>query len=252
VWEYVDPSDTSRYEQNIITRDSLRSDGRYYIEMNLLRPCTLDTATSFVWRNTIDGESLAYKLAADSGESWVELQTPTFRSTARVARIFTGLILGHAVAVKRIDYYTYRIGDLDSLLGLTEYLASGFGLVGQDYDGFPVRRIRGAIIGGVHYGRITSVNGEITLPSSEPILRQNYPNPFNPSTRVQIVLPYSTWIDVRVYNLLGQTVAVLAEGKKQAGTHTLAFDSGILASGVYFCRLQTSSAVQTIKMSIVK
>ncbi|MBP1654322.1 MAG: Por secretion system C-terminal sorting protein, partial [Bacteroidetes bacterium] len=69
-------------------------------------------------------------------------------------------------------------------------------------------------------------------------LGQNYPNPFNPSTSIQYGLPVRSFVTLTVYNMLGQEVATLIEGEREAGYHTAKFDARNLASGVYLYRLQ--------------
>lgn len=83
-------------------------------------------------------------------------------------------------------------------------------------------------------------------------LSQNYPNPFNPSTNIQFSLPQSGLAMLKVYNLLGQEVATLVNERLTAGAHTVQFNAGQLASGVYIYRLTSGSFVQTRKMMLIK
>jgi hypothetical protein len=83
-------------------------------------------------------------------------------------------------------------------------------------------------------------------------LQQNYPNPFNPVTKIKYSVPYSTLISLKVYNLLGQEVAILVEGKKQVGTYTVFFDGSGLSSGVYYYRLETNEFTNTKKLLLLK
>lgn len=83
-------------------------------------------------------------------------------------------------------------------------------------------------------------------------LDQNYPNPFNPSTLINFSLPQAGDIKLSVYNILGQRVAVLANGKFTAGTHTVRFDGTGLASGMYLYRLEAGNLVTQKKMMLVK
>lgn len=83
-------------------------------------------------------------------------------------------------------------------------------------------------------------------------LGQNYPNPFNPSTRIEFDLPASTFVTLKVYNLLGQEVATLVNGEKVVGRHYAEFDARALSTGVYFYRLATDQFVSTKKMLLIK
>lgn len=83
-------------------------------------------------------------------------------------------------------------------------------------------------------------------------LEQNYPNPFNPTTSLIFDLAVSGRARLAVYNVLGEQVAVLAEGNFTAGRHELAFDGNGLASGVYIYRLETNGRVAEKKMVMMK
>ena len=83
-------------------------------------------------------------------------------------------------------------------------------------------------------------------------LKQNYPNPFNPATTIEYALPASGQVTLTVFNLLGQEVAVLANGVQSAGVHAVRFDARELNSGVYFYRLEGSGFRNTRKMLLLK
>lgn len=100
-------------------------------------------------------------------------------------------------------------------------------------------------------GLSTSLRDDKTLPEGFE-LSQNYPNPFNPTTNIQFSLPQTSNIRLSVHNLLGQTVAVLAEGTYMSGTHMIQFNASHLASGMYFYRLQTGDRFMARKMMLVK
>jgi hypothetical protein len=68
-------------------------------------------------------------------------------------------------------------------------------------------------------------------------LEQNYPNPFNPATSIRFTVPHAGPVDLEVFNTLGQRIAVLANGVKEAGTYTVRFEAATIPSGVYFYRL---------------
>ena len=83
-------------------------------------------------------------------------------------------------------------------------------------------------------------------------LNQNYPNPFNPSTNISFNLPTSGDVTLEVYNIQGQKVAILVNGFKSSGQHTVAFDASNLASGVYVYRLTSINSVQVKRMLLIK
>jgi hypothetical protein len=83
-------------------------------------------------------------------------------------------------------------------------------------------------------------------------LDQNYPNPFNPSTTIRYGLPTRAHVTLAVFNTLGQKVATLVQGEQEAGDHEVRFDATNLASGVYLCRLQAGSFLETKKLSLLR
>jgi hypothetical protein len=100
-------------------------------------------------------------------------------------------------------------------------------------------------------GPATTDIGTNILPSTL-TLHQNYPNPFNPTTRIQLTVVKRQWTIVRVNDVFGRDVATLLSAMKDPGTYTLEFNGGGLASGVYYCRLQSGETVQVRKMMLVK
>jgi hypothetical protein len=90
-----------------------------------------------------------------------------------------------------------------------------------------------------------------TLPEDF-ILHQNYPNPFNPSTRISFSIPHSSFVSLRVYDLLGREVATLVNEQLGTGNYERTFNAEGLTSGVYFYRLQAGGFVQTKKLLLLR
>ena len=83
-------------------------------------------------------------------------------------------------------------------------------------------------------------------------LEQNYPNPFNPSTTIEFSLPRTSQVTVKVYNMLGESVASLVDEELNVGTYTTQWNASGMASGVYFYRIQTGDFVDTKKLLLLK
>lgn len=99
---------------------------------------------------------------------------------------------------------------------------------------------------------VTDVNEkQLTIPSSF-ILRQNFPNPFNPSTIINYELPIEANVSLRVYDILGNLVAILADGYKSADSHNVTFSGDGLTSGVYFYELNAGTVSRYNKMLLLK
>jgi len=102
-----------------------------------------------------------------------------------------------------------------------------------------------------HYASVPHLSGNSTVPERF-TLYQNYPNPFNPSTVISYYLPHSSEIRVDIYNLLGQRVETLFNGRQEGGVHSVRWDASNSASGIYFVRLQSQNLTQTRKMLLLK
>ncbi len=83
---------------------------------------------------------------------------------------------------------------------------------------------------------VTAVPRDRGLPTAF-TLRPNVPNPFNPSTRLEYDVPARAAIRLEVVDLLGRTIAVLAEGEEEPGVHSVVWNAGAHASGIYIAAL---------------
>ena len=83
-------------------------------------------------------------------------------------------------------------------------------------------------------------------------LEQNYPNPFNPSTIISYGVPEGGEVSVKVYNMLGQVVATLAEGYQAEGRYTVSFDASGLSAGIYLYTIESATVKLTRRMTLLK
>jgi choice-of-anchor B domain-containing protein len=83
-------------------------------------------------------------------------------------------------------------------------------------------------------------------------LNQNYPNPFNPSTLINFSIPRSEFVNLSVYNSLGEKVSELVNEYKSAGEYSVGFDAAELSSGIYVAKFTAGSFNQIIKMALLK
>ena len=83
-------------------------------------------------------------------------------------------------------------------------------------------------------------------------LSQNYPNPFNPTTNIEFVISHSSFVTLKVYDVLGREVQTLVSEYKPSGKYTIRFDASKLASGVYFYRLRAGSYSNVKKLVLLK
>ena len=79
-----------------------------------------------------------------------------------------------------------------------------------------------------------------------------YPNPFNPSTNLSLELNTTADISVKIFNVMGQLVDVIAEGTYSPNTYNWTWNAENLASGVYLVRTQVGSSVENQKVMLLK
>ncbi|MEX0609615.1 MAG: T9SS type A sorting domain-containing protein [Balneolaceae bacterium] len=107
-------------------------------------------------------------------------------------------------------------------------------------------------LGYVEAGEFVSNEGEIEAPNSIS-LSQNYPNPFNPTTQISFNLPKAQKVTLKVYDLLGREVAIIANTQRfSAGMNNMNFDATNLSSGIYIYRLTGTGFTLTKKMTLIK
>ncbi|MDZ7342415.1 MAG: T9SS type A sorting domain-containing protein, partial [candidate division KSB1 bacterium] len=90
-----------------------------------------------------------------------------------------------------------------------------------------------------------------TIPT-EFALHQNYPNPFNPTTTIGFDLPQPVHVTLKIFDIKGQEVAELVNGKHQAGVHKIVWDASNKANGVYFCQLIAGDFKSVRKLILMK
>jgi hypothetical protein len=83
-------------------------------------------------------------------------------------------------------------------------------------------------------------------------LQQNYPNPFNPSTTIAYALPSAGTVRLELRDALGRLVAVLADGRHEAGVYAVRIDRGALASGIYTYTMRAGDYVASRRMTLVR
>jgi len=83
-------------------------------------------------------------------------------------------------------------------------------------------------------------------------LLRNYPNPFNPNTIINYQLQMSSDVTLKVFDILGNEVASLVNGKQNAGSYEVEFNGANLSSGIYFYTLKAEGFSETKRMLLLK
>ena len=144
-------------------------------------------------------------------------------------------------------------GDVRLSWNMTSEIDSDLHLVIKG-EAFNLKEIASIDVPTTSLDEMVVVVGDISsfMAPEEFALSAAYPNPFNPSTSLDLSLDNSGNVSVKVYNVVGQVVATLANGHMNAGYHTLTWDASSMASGMYFVKVETGSNVAVQKMMLMK
>jgi hypothetical protein len=83
-------------------------------------------------------------------------------------------------------------------------------------------------------------------------LSQNYPNPFNPITIINYELPITNYVELSIYNLLGQKVTTVVSERQKAGHYQVQWDAQDFGSGIYYYKIEAGDFVDVKKMILLR
>ncbi len=83
-------------------------------------------------------------------------------------------------------------------------------------------------------------------------LYQNYPNPFNPTTAIKYSVSITSFVNIKIFDVLGREVSILVNEEEKPGNYNITFNASKLSSGLYFCRMQAGNVEEAIKLLLIK
>jgi len=83
-------------------------------------------------------------------------------------------------------------------------------------------------------------------------LEQNYPNPFNPVTKIEYSVPVNSNVSIKVFDILGNELCTLFDGKRQPGNYEVTFNGSKLSSGIYLYQMKSDHFMETKKLVLLK
>ncbi|MFH0736158.1 MAG: T9SS type A sorting domain-containing protein [bacterium] len=131
-------------------------------------------------------------------------------------------------------------------------ITQGIGVISYGYNntpGFP--GLAAAIINGDTLGTFTNIKNQNLIQNYYNI-SQNYPNPFNPTTTIEFVIPKTEYVEINIFNSLGQKVQTLLNKIISSGFHNIQFDGKKFSSGIYFYQIKTENYCESKKMILLK
>ncbi|MDI6767396.1 MAG: T9SS type A sorting domain-containing protein [Bacteroidota bacterium] len=213
----------------------------------------LRNPTNIRYNNKLAGELLTLKLniaASDLGITPHGYGELVFKDTGTATNILNNKKLRNLVstvdsALTLYSYTKYNYKQLGvSLQNINNAFDGGFDTISTSSlriapvrPAFSVPYIRTHPEPSVVLEFQTQPDEDQELPDNSALL-QNYPNPFNPLTTIEFLLPEPSKVTLKVYNVLGQEVAVLFDQiELEADLQVVDFDASGLSSGVYFYQL---------------
>ena len=109
-----------------------------------------------------------------------------------------------------------------------------------------------ARVGGEEYGEPFTTSSEQGPEETTGALREPYPNPARGAVTVPYDVADAAPVRLEVVDLLGRTVAVLADGVQPAGSYEAPFDTAQLAAGVYVLRLVTPAGTTARRLAVTR
>jgi len=95
------------------------------------------------------------------------------------------------------------------------------------------------------------LNTEVSVPADF-FISNAYPNPFNPTTTLSVELNTETYVSMKVFNVMGQLIEVIAEGSMNGGAHVITWDASQLPSGIYLIHTEAGNTIHQQKVMLLK
>lgn len=137
----------------------------------------------------------------------------------------------------------------DSVVPDSAYIWMG---IADTSVGGPTQAAGYAYVDELSLGPPTSVEEISSIIPENFEMKQNYPNPFNPSTKIEYSIPEASFVQLKVYDILGNEVATLVNEVQSPGVYRADFTADNLSSGLYIAQLRTENFVKSIKMTLMK
>jgi len=185
-------------------------------------------------------------LSTNGGTSWLQITldgTTVYSMAASGNNVFAGTYQSGIFLSQNtgVDWYEINQGLPVGITVKAIQVKDGFVFAGTEQGVW--RRLMSEITG------VDNISSEVLSKYS---LHQNYPNPFNPVTSIQYAIGSRQFVQLKVYDVLGNEIATMVNEEKSAGTYELNWDASNLPSGIYFYKLQAGEYAETKKMILLK
>jgi hypothetical protein len=225
----------------------------------LLRTATASTTDWGFSPNAVnDGDSTTYWKSVSGKTQWISIN---FEKTISISNV--KLQWGTVYATTYYFFLTKESGDAEAVYttttgdgGIDDISVSGVGrslriLCLQNTTVNDPYILKEVEVYGTNIS--TSADGaSVRSVPEEYSVEQNYPNPFNPSTVIGYRIPTTNIVSLKVYNILGEEIAILVNAEQEKGKHTVTFNASKLSSGIYFYTFRAGTFSKTSMMLLLK
>ena len=196
---------------------------------------------------SLAGSTVHYLSDVANGRFIVQYHVPAYGATAPYI-FFDFQVILHANGNIQVNLANVNEADVaEATLGIED----GLGMDGLSAN---FNNVGGRLADGMSYLFIEP--GNIVVDADETPtafgLLKAWPNPFNPTTRLSFQLPETAQATVRLMDVAGRQVAVLASGLMERGEHQLTVDASHLASGIYFAQVESQGHMAVTKLTLVR
>ncbi len=261
LWQYKDEDNNIAIQQ--VVGDTILDGEKFFLLIHSLRTSgggimRIDSLIRIeLYGGAAGNPCIIYKLAQEDSSIWEACYQfwglPTSQQLVRYNGITTQSVFGQLREVMHFDFGGVP-SDMpnDTIFGFGARVAQGIGIIEEYHYDSAFDILQGAIIDGVQYGTIVSIDDAPENIPRKISLYQNYPNPFNPVTTIRYDIPVNTHASLKVFNLLGQEAAVLTDRRHLPGSYEITFDASHLSSGFYIYVLQTAEVKRSRRMLLIK
>jgi lysophospholipase L1-like esterase len=263
----VYPDSTTTYQLSTTGDTSNTS----YVTINVLKPETINrvlnhnvTSSQFVngfpVSNALDGDTTTYWQSQAVNIEWITVDMKDTYSINRVVlhweKVFAASYQISVINEKGDTTRLYStnngnggLKDISGLNGTGRFI--NLICTNKNYQSFGYRLEELEVYG--IPAAATSVEKKDNIYPTAFLLDQNYPNPFNPSTVISWHLASGSFVNLKIYDILGNEVTTLVNEFQNAGVHSILFNSRQianhrqLASGVYLYKLNAVSSSGQIR-----
>ena len=109
----------------------------------------------------------------------------------------------------------------------------------------------------IDQGASLQISDNISISPEKHTLYQNYPNPFNPNTTLSYSLSQADFVNITIYDMVGNTIKTITNGSQNAGLKKVDWNATNnnnepVSAGLYIYKMQANEFTKTMKMLLLK